>query len=91
MQDLQIGSLPLGMVVEQRFDQRFRQRQFTGDGHKIAPIQGGEECGEHGVEGRIPFEGIDEDIGIEIDRHARIGLGGPCVAFSQDEGLDLSG
>lgn len=67
LQNLQIGSLPLGMMVEQRFDQRFRQRQFTGDGHKITPIQGGEECGEHGAEGRIPFEGIDEDIGIEID------------------------
>ncbi len=56
LQDLQIGSLPLGMVVEQRFDQRLRQRQFTGDGHKITPIQGGKECGEHGAEGRISFE-----------------------------------
>ena len=67
LQDLDIGGLPLGMSIEQGFHQRFCQRQFTGDRHQFAAIQGAEQCCEYRTEGRIPLQGINEDVGIEVD------------------------
>ncbi len=64
---MEIRSLPFGMVIEQGFDQHFRQREFARDGRQLSLIERSEERGQYRSKDRIPLKRVDEDIGIEID------------------------